>query len=248
LQKKEIKKMTGKSFSFFVPDLKEMKRYLPFAIIAGVLALTLGTGGLFYHLKQQALTRAKAKTEVANSLPPKPGATPPHIQGDANARVTLEEFGDFQCPPCARVAPAIKQVEKDYGSQLRVVFRQCPMAMHQRALDAACASEAAGLQGHFWEMHQALYDNQWIWSRVPYARLFFADRAKDIGLDVERFKKDMDSDQVKTRIAADQERGASLGVDRTPVIFVHKRRLPETELNEAGLRKAIDAALNEKSK
>jgi protein-disulfide isomerase len=244
----EIKKMTGKSFSFLVPDLKEMKRYLPFAIIAGVLALTLGTGWFFYHLKQQALTREKAKTEVAKTLPPKPGAVPPHVRGGADARITVEEFGDFQCPPCGRVAPEVRQVEKDYGSKLRVVFRQCPMAMHQRALEAACASEAAGLQGHFWEMHKALYDNQWIWSRVPYFRVFFADRAKDIGLDVERFKKDMDSDQVKTRIAADQARAASLGVDRTPVIFVNKHRLPESELNEAGLRKAIDGALNEKSK
>jgi protein-disulfide isomerase len=225
-----------------------IKRYLPFVIICGVLILALGAGWWLYRSKQQAMTQAATKTGVASTLPPKPGAVPPHVRGGAEARVTLEEFGDFQCPPCARVAPVIKQVEKDYGSQLRVVFRQCPMAMHQRALDAACASEAAGLQKHFWEMHKALYDNQWIWSRVPYARVFFSDRAKDIGLDVERFKKDMDSDQVKTRIAADQARGASLGVDRTPVIFINKRRLPESELNEAGFRKAIDAALNEKSK
>ncbi len=225
-----------------------IKRYLPFVIICGVLILALGAGWWLYRSKQQAMRQAATKPGVASTLPPKPGAVPPHVRGGAEARVTLEEFGDFQCPPCARVAPVIKQVEKDYGSQLRVVFRQCPMAMHLRALDAACASEAAGLQGHFWEMHKALYDNQWIWSRVPYARVFFADRAKDIGLDVERFKKDLDSDQVKTRIAADQARGASLGVDRTPVIFINKRRLPESELNEAGLRKAIDVALNEKSK
>jgi protein-disulfide isomerase len=225
-----------------------MKRYIPFVIIAAVLVLTLGAGGWFYRSKQQALTQAAAKTGVAKTGPPKPGAAPPHVRGLADARVTLEEFGDFQCPPCARVAPAVKQLEKDYGGRLRVIFRQFPMAMHLRALDAACASEAAGLQDHFWEMHQLLYDNQWIWSRVPYARVFFTDRAKDLGLDVERFKKDLDSEQVKARVAADRERGVSLGVDRTPIIFVNKRRLPELELSEAGMRKAIDAALNEKSK
>jgi protein-disulfide isomerase len=224
-----------------------MKRYLPFIIIGCVFVLAAGGGWLFYRAKKAVLNRP-AINPVAPASSSTSGATPPHSRGRENAAVTLEEFGDYQCPPCAKIAPVIRQMEKIYGERLRVVFRQFPLAMHLRAQDAAKAAEAAGLQNRFWEMHDSLYDNQWIWSRVPDVRNFFADRAKSIGLDVERFKLDMDGDAVRNRIKADRERATSLGLDRTPIIFINMRRVPEASLNEAGLRAAIDTALKEKSK
>lgn len=226
-----------------------MKRYLPFAIVAAVLLIAVGAGGFYYHRRQQhTLATAAAATTVAKKLSSNPGAEPAHVRGGAKARVTLEEFGDFECRPCGDLSPILEKIEQDYGTRLRVIFRQCPLAMHPHALDAARASEAAGLQGHFWEMHDLLYRNRFIWPRAADVRMAFSDYAKTLGLDVERFKKDMDGTEVRARIIADQQRGASLGVDRTPVLFINNRRVAETSLNPPGLRAAIDAALSEKGR
>ncbi len=217
-----------------------MKRYLPFAIIAGVFLIAAGGGTLFYFSERQPV--AQAATSIGRA-----GAEPPHVRGPANASVCLEEFGDFQCPPCIALFPVLKKVESDYGVRLCVTFRQFPLAVHRRALEAARAAEAAGLQGRFWEMHDVLYQNGWVWSRVPDPHALFAQFAQTLGLDVERFKRDMESEQVNSRIISDQQRGASLHVDRTPVLFINNRRVPIGALNASGLHAEIDAVLNPKT-
>ena len=122
-----------------------MRRFLPFAIIGAVLLIAAGSGLILFRSKD-SITPIK----IAEG---KPGAEPAHIRGAANARVTLEEFGDFQCPPCGILAATLLKVEHYHGTRLRVVFRQFPLAMHERTgPTAACAAEAAGLQGRFWEM------------------------------------------------------------------------------------------------
>jgi protein-disulfide isomerase len=222
-----------------------MKRYMPLGIIFVVLALAVGGGWLLYRAKRPPTSPPQpvaAKRVVAPTPAPKAGAAPPHMRGRANAPVLLEEFGDFQCPPCGRMAPALKEMEKNYGDRLCVIFREFPLVIHLRALDAACAAEAAGLQNRFWEMHDLLYENQWVWTRVADVHDFFVERAKTLGLDVERFENDMKSEPVKNRIAADRDRATSLGVDRTPIIFVNGQRLAESSLNPDGVRAAIDAA------
>jgi protein-disulfide isomerase len=224
-----------------------MKRYLPFLIVAGIFLLAAAGGASLFYLKRQAMEAAAAKTSVGQpgaERPPAPGAQPPHVRGGAQAHVTLEEFGDFECPPCGNLSSTLEKIEQDYGARLRVVFREFPLAMHKHAFDAACAAEAAGLQGHFWEMHDLLYHNRFIWPRAGDVRATFSDYAKTLKLDVERFKNDMDSDRVKSRIVSDQQRGFSLGVNRTPVLFINDRRLPETSMNPLGLHEAVDVAMN----
>jgi len=224
-----------------------MKRYLPFLIVAVVFLLAVASGALLFYFKREAIKAAAAKSVSSKpgaETPHSPGALPPHVRGGAKARVTLEEFGDFECPPCGNLSSTLEKIEQDYGARLRVIFRECPLAMHKHALDAARAAEAAGLQGRFWEMHDLLYHNRFIWPQAADVRAAFNDYAKTLGLDVERFKKDMDSDKVKARIVSDQERARSLGVDRTPVLFINDHRVPETSMNPPALHEAIDAALN----
>jgi protein-disulfide isomerase len=214
-----------------------MKRYLPFFIAAIVALVTIASGITLYRAKRlPTSTAAKGPTvdQSGNAI---------HVRGPAEAPVTLEEFGDFQCPPCGRLATTIGQIEHDYQPHVRVIFRNFPFAIHAHAHDAALAAEAAGLQGHFWEMHDLLYREQSVWSTVPDVQLLFEDYAGMIGLDVARFKKDMDSEQVKARVAADQQRGSSLGVTATPSIFVNNQPLAPRSLNPSGLRAAIDAAM-----
>jgi protein-disulfide isomerase len=221
-----------------------MKRYFPFIIIVVVFLFAAGGGTLLLFSKQRALKAEVAAKEAARPAIGKPGAEPPHIRGSTKASVTLEEFGDFECPPCGLLSPVLEQLEKEYGERLRVIFRELPLPTHKHAMDAARAAEAAGLQGRFWEMHDMLYHNRYIWPASSDPRAIFNTYAETLKLDVERFKKDFDGEQVNARIKADKERATSLGVDRTPILFINDHQLPVTAFNPAGLHEAIDAAAN----
>lgn len=234
-----------------------MRRYLPFVIVGAVFLIGSGSALLLYRSKH-----ANTPLKVAAG---KPGAEPSHIRGPADARVTLEEFGDFQCPPCGLLATTLLKVEHDYATSVRIVFREFPLtSAHAHAFTAACAAEAAGLQGRFWEMHDKLFEHATYWSKehpsplLPDAsnpsspeaaravREIFAGYARTLEMDVDRFLKDMDSEEVNARIKADQERGASLGVDRTPILLIDGVQIPFTSFPEKELRGVIDAALSGK--
>ena len=131
---------------------------------------------------------------------------------------------------------------------MRVVFRNFPLPGHEHAREAALAAEAAGLQDKFWEMHDTLYREQETWSKAPNARELFESYAGTIGLNVDQFKKDMDSDKVRERIDSDRALADSLGIKVTPTLFINKRPLESQEKSPEGVRAAINAALEEKSK
>lgn len=170
-----------------------------------------------------------------------------HILGNPDAPFTLEEFGDFQCPPCGMLSGPINQLEQDFRPRLRVIFRHFPLTMHQHAREAALACEAAGRQGRFWQMHDVLYREQAVWSKAADVQPLFDTYAGMLGLKIDRFKKDMESDEVKRRVAADQEQGAALGITITPTIFINDRALPNASLSPASLHAAVEAAMNGKS-
>jgi protein-disulfide isomerase len=226
-----------------------MKRYLPFIIIgAGLLAAI--SVGLWLGSSQSAPDGSEPHKATFASQPPAPkaspapGAQPPHIRGNPEATVTIEEFGDFQCPPCALLDPEMRKIEVEYGARIRVIFRNYPLTKaHPHALDAARAAEAAALQGKYWEMHDMIYDKQNEWSVMPDARPTLLGFARRLGLDVERFTRDMDSRVVETRIINDLTRGESMGVKGTPTVFVNGRELPYEYTTPTGLRGAIDNAM-----
>jgi protein-disulfide isomerase len=220
-----------------------MRRYLPFIIVGVVALLTVGGGAMLYRAKRPApLTSQKNQT-----LPRKDGGEKFHVRGGHDAPVTLEEFGDFQCPPCGTLAGVLGELERDYQSRLRVIFRHYPLPMHAHAAEAAYAAEAAGLQGRFWEMHDVLYREQSVWSKAADVGTVFNNYAGMIGLNIDRFKTDMQDPKVRAKVAADQRQGAERGVKSTPTIFVNNVELAPTALNKTGLRDAIDSAAKEKS-
>jgi len=222
-----------------------MKSYAPTAIVAVIFFIAAGTGTSLFFWKERARAH---ETKTASPKIGKLGAEPAHIRGSASAPVKIEEFGDFQCPSCAALSPALSQSEQKYRGKLCLIFRQLPLANHKHAQAAAGAAEAAGLQGHFWEMHDLLYGSQLVWTRAADTREFFDQFAKSVGLDLERFKIDLESAQVKARIIADHERAVSLGVNRTPAIFINGERLPDSSLNQKALQEAIEAAVKVKSR
>lgn len=170
-----------------------------------------------------------------------------HIRGERDAAVTLEEYGDFQCPPCGTLSPMIDEIERDYHSRLRVVFRNYPLPMHTHAAEAAYAAEAAGLQGRFWEMHDLLYREQAVWTKATDAKTIFNGYAGMLGLNAARFNADIQSAAVKNIVEHDHHEGEERGVKSTPTVFINNLMLEPSALTKAGLSAAIDSALNESS-
>jgi len=226
-----------------------MKRTLPFLIIAVVLA---AAGLIASYLKRSALEAPAAPPTVTPKGSPRPsaakvgepGSDPPHAIGDAKAPVTLEEFGDFQCPPCGALHPILKTMEQEYGPKLRIIFREFPLVpTHEHAMAAASSAEAAGMQGKFWEMHDLLYENQKSWSNAFDVRPIFEGYATRIGLNLEKFKRDLSSETVAQRIVQDGKRGRSLGVVGTPTVFMNGKEVPFESLAEQKLRVVINNEL-----
>ena len=235
-----------------------MKRALPFLIIAAVLVAAVLVA---WNLKQSAVETPVAATPTPNSsqnpsqsaTPAKtaePGADHPHAVGDAKAPVTLEEFGDFQCPPCGLLHPVLKTMEQEFGPRLRIVFREFPLvSVHQYAAAAARAAEAAGMQGKFWEMHDLLYENQKSWSNAFDVRPIFEGYATKIGLDLEKFRRDSSSETLAQRILLDGKRGTSFGVKGTPTVFMNGGEVPfDSLLAPEKLRGLINNELAAKGK
>lgn len=225
-----------------------MKRFLPLIIILCVLGVALGAGWYFKHSEKRTPSpRARATSTPSTSSPLgsiEPGAMPPHSFGSEQAPVTLEEFGDFECPPCGMLHPILKTMEQEFGPRIRLIFREFPLVpTHQHALAAARSAEAAGLQGKFWQMHALLYENQKTWHEATDVNPIFEDYANRIGLDLNQFRGDLRSEIVEQRIFLDGKRAHSLGVKGTPTVFLNGREVPFESLAPEKLRALIDAEL-----
>src|SRR5258708_3411139 len=138
------------------------------------LGIAVGVGGGLLLARSGLINWRPSGEKLRDLSVASPGILPPHAKGDINAPVTVEEFADFQCPPCAALHYELRMIEAKYGSRLRVVFRNYPLQqIHKNALLAARASEAADMQSHFWEMHDRLYEKQDEWSNAADARQRF---------------------------------------------------------------------------
>jgi protein-disulfide isomerase len=211
-----------------------MKRFLPFIIVIAVGLLAVGSGTYLYRAKRPAGPRLSR----IESGPPS-GTL--HVLGPENAAVTIEEFGDFQCPPCGRLSEPINQLQRQYN--IRVIYRNFPLPMHAHAKEAACAAEAAGRQGKFWEMHDLLYREQDVWSHSTDARALFEAYAGMLQLDLSRFRNDTDSNEVQQQIELDQRRGAAIGVRTTPTIFLNNQAIAPADTNPDRLPAMVENAV-----
>ena len=148
------------------------------------------------------------------------------VRGDINSKVVIVEYADFQCPACGLYHPLIKQVEEKFGDSIAVVFRHFPLTqIHQNALIAAQATEAAGMQGKFFEMHDIIFETQSVWSDDSRAQDIFVDYAKQLGLNEEQFLNDIKSKVVKDKIAQSYKVGTKLGVNGTPTFFMNGKKI-----------------------
>ena len=225
-----------------------MRRYLPFAIIAVVALVTVGVATTLYRSKMHpASSQASATATTAATAAEEKEDETLHVRGPRTAPVTIEVYGDFQCPSCGIFSAALGGLEKQYEGQVRVIFHEFPLAMHNHAKEAAMAAEAAGLQGHFWEMHDMLYRYQSVWSKASDVSRFFAAYAESLGLDLGRFQLDAKSPDLQARIISEGDAGVARGVKNTPTIFINGREVQNAFKPEI-LEQTIDAALADKKK
>jgi NhaA family Na+:H+ antiporter len=140
-----------------------------------------------------------------------------HIQGPADAPVTLVEYGDYECPHCRQVAPVVEQLQERFGDRLRYVFRHFPItSAHPNAQLTAEAAEAAAAQGKFWEMHDRLFDYTGLLDRQQLVRF-----AEELDLDMERFERDLDEHVHADRVREEFLSGVRSGANGTPAFFLN---------------------------
>ena len=211
-----------------------MKKLGPFLLIAIVAILCVIAVVLL--LKPDGRSDSFTVGTPAPQTPAPPGQKSP-----AKTVVTLEEFGDYQCPPCGLIHPTLKSLKSEFGANLNFVFRNLPLThLHKNAMLAAQAAEAARVQGRFWEMHDLLYESQKQWSEEADPKPIFMKFAQDIGLDTARFDVDLNSMEVKSRIQADLDAAAKQGITGTPTILIDGRRLRVEATTPEGVRKIIE--------
>jgi protein-disulfide isomerase len=142
------------------------------------------------------------------------------VRGPADAKVTIVEFSDFQCPFCAKAVGETQQLLAKYPKNVKLIFKQYPLDTHSQAELAAEAALAAQAQGKFWEMHDKMYENFRVINR---ARIFMW--AAQIGLDTNKLRADLDSGKYKSRVAMEEKQGDDAGVEGTPTFFINGKRL-----------------------
>jgi protein-disulfide isomerase len=238
-----------------------MKRYFPLVMIGAVLLAAIGGGLLLFRSMKSgggdATPFASPTNAVPATTPLRPTAaatqnstTPTLTQSKdlQNVSVTVEEYGDYQCPPCGLLHPELKKIQAEYGSRIDFTFHNFPLTKnHKNALAAAQAAEAARLQDRFEKMHDRIYDTQETWKDLDDPRPTFLKYAREIGLDLARFTRDSNGPEVQQRIDQDTQRAMSLGIQGTPTILIEGRQLkPEVTTGE-GIRRAIDLMLARKA-
>lgn len=214
-------------------------------VTVGILALLVGLSG------NSKLDVSVVDVNAVQSANDQNGNIGDHIFGKADSKVTLIEYGDFQCPPCASIHPGIKSIIELYKDQMQFIFRNFPITTsHANAKAAAGTAEAAGLQGKYWEMHNKIYESQSSWSNLSGTERtdFFAGYARDLGLDMDKYNaalaETLDSTSITTKINYDYALGKKAGVSATPSFYLNGVRLDSSTLgDETKLKEAINAEL-----
>lgn len=180
-------------------------------VIIGIITVVLFGGALL--LSGQSNERANDGVEVKS-----------HYKGNQSAEVTLVEYSDLQCPACASFQPVLTEVLDQFGDNLSFEYKHFPLPLHRNAMAAGMAAEAAGQQGKFFEYHDVLFERQSQWSQGNVNTLF-VQYAEELGLDVEMFRRHLDSSLLRDKVRADLNEGRELGVTGTPTFFLNGERM-----------------------
>jgi protein-disulfide isomerase len=203
-------------------------------VIFIIISIIVAVAGFLYLTRPAA---EEAKAEPSN-----------HVI-DGNSGVVFVEYGDFQCPACGAYHPILKEAKAKYAGVVTFQFRHFPLeSLHKNARAASRAAEAAGNQGKFWEMHDALFENQQAWQDTTDPVSLFESYAEQVGVsDLAKFSEDYKSSAVNDVINADLAEGRALGATATPTFVLNGKKLDENPSSPEALYKLLDDAIAEKT-
>lgn len=185
-------------------------------ILASVAAIVIGVGGIS--------ATAQAQSD--------------------NGTVTVTEYSDYQCPACAYFHPIVEGLKDQFGDQIKVKLRHFPLDNHQFAALAARAAEAADNQGKFDEMHNLIFENQDRWSNTSDPTSIFVNYARDIGLDIEQFREDLNDAETQQIVMEQKEEGVDHGVNATPTFFIEGEKLEDLPRTYEEFEQVIQEYIN----
>ena len=210
-------------------------KHLPSILIIASIPIILGL--VFWLSKNNAELPANQATSLLYIAPSD------HIKGSGDSKIELTEYSDFQCPACGAYYPYVKQIVDKFSDQIKFAYRHFPLSQHINANLAARTAEAAGKQGKFWEMHDLLFENQNSWGSNNDAKNIFIGFASNLGLDVEKFKADLNSKEIQSKVAGDFKGGVSAGVNSTPTFFLNGKMLKPNTMNPKLLEESVNATI-----
>ncbi len=169
-----------------------------------------------------------------------------HAQEDEEeAAVVLTEYSDYQCPACAYFHPIVVKLKEEFGEKLQVNYKYFPLNSHQYAALAARAAQAAKNQGQHLEMHNKLFEEQQRWSSAPNPQSIFVSYARELGLDVEQFKNDLNAAETQRTVMEEKQEGINQGVNATPTFIVNGDMLQQAPQTFEEFRKLIASYMEE---
>ena len=182
--------------------------------------VTMASAGKSQDVVREELLKFAAAPENLLDDPIKIGTDGDPVRGPEAAKVTIIEFSDFQCPYCAKATGEVQGILNKYPRDVRLIFKQFPLDIHSQAALAAEASLAAQAQGKFWEMHDKLYAN---FRTINRTRIMAW--AQELGLNLTRFKAELDSHKYLARVSAEEKQGEDAGVVGTPTFYINGKKL-----------------------
>lgn len=220
-----------------------------------IVAVVAILGGLIWYSQASNPSANVANVNAAKvqGASSQNGNIADHMFGSDAQKVTVIEYGDFECPYCGEAFPQMRSVMQTYQSNVTFIFRNFPLSsIHPNARAAAAVAEAAGLQGKYWQMHDLLYtdQNQWVNLTGQERTDMFTSFAKSLNLDMTKFNKDLTSNNINQKIAFDMALGNKMNVTATPSIYVDGT-LISNSINqdlETGSGSKLAALLNTKLK
>lgn len=217
-------------------------------LIIGILAtVILIAGGVFLMSRGGSSSPQSAKQISSDILVPKDAYVTAGIEvnsylpASSSAKATLVEFGDYQCPACIEYHPLIKQLLTDFSGKMNFVFRNYPLSQHANAPITAYAVEAAGLQNKYWQMHDKVYESSGEWVTSADAKSILIGYAGEMGLDVEKFKSDIDSSVVKDRVQRDVGDGNLVNLNATPTFYLNGVKIENLKGSYQDLKNLINS-------
>ena len=180
-------------------------------------------GAVFGMIKLAGRAPANQTALLANAV-----SASDWIRGDKQSKVVLVEYSDFQCPACKIFYYFLKDIESKNEGKIQFVYRNFPLSQHANAMLAAQVAEASGKQGKFWEMHDMIFENQDAWASQNNADAgkTFTSYAQTLKLNIDQFKEDLNSAEIKAKIEGDYQGGIKSGINATPTFFLNGKKLP----------------------